>query len=97
MRANATIDNVAAYFPPQILIKISNHPTYDALTPLKKMVKANASYVITNVSGGAHDHLGLIISENKYTNITGHTYEKPNHPGDLKINENTPLHEAIIM
>ena len=33
----------------------------------------------------------------EYNRITEYTYNKPSHPIYLKISENTPLHEAIIM
>ena len=61
------------------------------------MIKANASCVISDLGGGQHGHLGLVIPDAKYNRITGCTYIKPTHPGDLNIKENTPLHEAIIM
>ena len=59
------------------------------------MIKANASCVISDLGGGQHGHLDLVIPDAKYNRITGCTYIKPTHPGHLKIKENTPLHEAI--
>ena len=38
----------------------------------------------------------MVIPNAEYNRITGCTYNKPSHPGDLKINENTLLHDAII-
>ena len=61
------------------------------------MIKANASSVISNLGGGQHGHLGLVVPDAEYNQITGYTYTKPTHPGQLKIKENTPLHKAIIM
>ena len=53
--------------------------------------------MINNLGGGQHGHLGLAKSDAEYNQITGYTYTKPTHPGEMKINKNTPLHEAIIM
>ena len=61
------------------------------------MTKANASSMITDLSGGAHGHLELQVPEAKYNNITGSSYAKPTHPSKLKIKENTTLYEAIII
>ena len=72
-------------------------PTYNALKTLKKMIKANASSVISNLGGGLHSHLRLVVPDAEYNQITGYTYTNPTHPGELKIAENIPLHKAIIM
>ena len=61
------------------------------------MIKANASSVISNLGGGQHGHLGLIIPDTEYNRTIGYTYTKPSHPGDLKIAENSQLHKAIII
>ena len=82
MCANATIDYIAAYFPYKTFKKISERPTYNNLKTLKKMTKANASSVISNLGGGQHGHLGLVIPDAKYNRITGYTYTKPSHPED---------------
>ena len=55
------------------------------------MIKANASYLISNLGGGQHGHLGLVIPDAEYNRITGYTYTKPSHPEDLKIAENRYL------
>ena len=61
------------------------------------MINANAPSVISNLGGGAHGHLGLVLPSYEYKNITGTTYIKPEHPGELKIDDNTPIYEAIIL
>ena len=88
---------VAAYFPFKILPKIENRLTYESLKKLKKMIKVNSSLVVSNLGGGSRGHLGLVIPESKYSKIIGTTYKKPEHPGELKIQENTALHDAIIL
>ena len=90
MCADATINKLLHTFR----TKLSQR--YDTLKTLK-MIKTNASSVISNLGGGQHGHRGLVVPDAEYNQITGYTYTKPTHPGQLKIKENTPLHKAIIM
>ena len=88
MCAQMTVDYVSSYFPHKTLPKIDSRPAYDTLKKLKKIVKADA----------LHGHLGLVISPSEYSIITDTlTYNKPTHLRELKIEENTPLHKAIIL
>ena len=61
------------------------------------MIKANASSVVSNLGGGDHGHLGLNLSSSTYNNITGITNIKPKNPGELIIDDNTPLRKALIL
>ena len=97
MSTLATVSYVAAYFPFKTLQKIESRPTFDSLKKLKKMIKANASSVVSNLCGGSHGHLGLVIPESEYTKITGTVHKKTEYPGELKIKDNTELHFAIIL
>ena len=90
------MDFVAAYFPFKTLPHIENRLTQDSLKKLKKMIKANASLVVSDLGGSSHGHLGLVIPESKYIKITGSIHKKLQHPGELKINETTNLQDIII-
>ena len=57
------MDYVAVYFSSKTLPKIESRPTYDSLKQLKKMIKANASSVVSDLGGGSQGHLGLVILE----------------------------------
>ena len=83
-----TIDCVSLYFPHKIIEKTESRPTYDTLKKLQNMIKANASSVISDLGGGAHGHLGLVLPSSEYNNIINTTYIKPEHPGELKIYDN---------
>ena len=96
MSSQATMDYVAVYFPFTTLPKIENRPTYDSMKKLRKMIKTNASSVVLDLGGGSHGHLGLVIPKSEYTKICGTVYKKPQYPGELKINENTNLQNAIL-
>ena len=83
MSTQATVDYVAAFFSFKTPEKTESRPTFDSLKKLKKMIKANASSVASNLGGGSHSHLDLVIPESEYTKITGTIYKKPEHPGEL--------------
>ena len=47
--------------------------------------------------GGAHDHFGLILSSNEYTQLSTILYEKLSQPGLLIMPEATTHHEAVCL
>lgn len=77
--------------------KILGNPTFEKLKSIKKSLKSNASSVQSNLGGGAHSHLGLILDHATYHATTGEHYETPAHPGALFISAGTTLHEAVCL
>ena len=92
-----TVDYISANFPDKILPKIQDWLTYNLLKKLKNIIKVNGTSVVSNLGGGAHGHLRLVIPELEYSKIIGTTNKKIQHPGELKIKENTALHDTIIL
>ena len=74
MCADATINKLLHTFR----TKLSQR--YDTLKTLK-MIKTNASSVISNLGAGQHGHRGLVVPDAEYNQITGYTYTKLTHPG----------------
>ena len=62
---------------------------------LKDKLKANTSSVTSELGGGINGHLVLVLTPDEYTKTSEVPYEKPRHPGQLRIQEEAPLHEAI--
>ena len=52
---------------------------------MSKELKANAQSVYSNLSGGAHGHLGIVLSPAAYALISNTPYATPTHPGSLTI------------
>ena len=52
---------------------------------MSKELKANAQSVYSNLGGGAHGHLGIVLSPAAYALISNTPYETPMHPGSLTI------------
>ena len=85
----------SSLFQTPLLPKIVGRPTFDKLRSLKKYLRQNAASVRSDLGGGAHGHLGLILNDAAYLALTGHQYIRPPHPGALNIPHGTAHHEAV--
>lgn len=72
-------------FPYCTIPKLHGEPTYKTLKALKDKIKANASVVQSDLGGGAHGHLGLVLVPLEYANSSATPYLRPAHPGPLII------------
>ena len=79
------IDYRSIYFAFPNLTPIDGEPDADILIKLKNQVKANASSVPSNLGGGAHGHLGLVLSPATYSMVSNIPFDQPAHPGALAI------------
>ena len=59
-------------------------------------LKQNASSVYSNLGGGAHGHLGLLLSPQIYALISNVPYVRQAHPGPLIIPANATSHAAAL-
>jgi hypothetical protein len=70
------------YFQHKLLTKIHGKPTYESLQNGLTELKANASSVPSTLGGGHHGHLGLLLSEARYTALTNTApFANPGNPG----------------
>ena len=65
--------------------KIQGEPTADSLISLKQKLKANASSVYSNLGGGTHGHIFLVIPPAQSKLLSNATFIRPLHPGPLTI------------
>ena len=89
------IDYATTRFQYPVLTKIHGAPTYKTLTTLKKELKANAQSVGCNLGGGAHGHLGLILTPNEYATVSNTPYEAPHFPAPLDFARNIETAAAV--
>jgi hypothetical protein len=70
------------YFQHKVLTKIHGKPTYESLQNVLTELKANASSVPSTLGGGQYGHLGLLLSDARYTALpcTLH-WLSPSNPG----------------
>lgn len=66
--------------------KIVGTPNIDTLRALRTQLKSNAANIQSNLGGGAHGDLGLILSDAAYVFVApGFAYIRPDNPGQLPI------------
>ena len=87
------VDYVKTYFIHPTLTKVHGEPTYSSLRILKQELKANASRVTSDLGGGAHGHLGLVLTPTEYRIISEIPYVRPNNPSILTVAPGTTHHE----
>lgn len=95
--ANGNIDYAALYFKYKIPNPINGEPTNKSLKRLKTELRANASSVDTDLGGGDHGYLGLVLSDAEYARITPTpaAFVAPNFPGALVIDPNLTAMQAV--
>jgi hypothetical protein len=74
-------DNVTTNLPYPTVTKIEGRPSYVTVSELKRQLKANSSSVTTELRGGLHGFLGLILSDAEYQALTGQAWVDPINPG----------------
>ena len=74
------------------LTPIWGKPISKTLHNIRNKIKANAKSVYSNIGGGEHGHLGLVLTDSQYALISTTTLFYPTHPGPLIIPYGTTAH-----
>ena len=94
--STSRIDYSSTYFPYSTPTPIQGEPTYKALKRFKNELRANASSVDTDLGGGDHGYLGLVLTEDEYTRVAPRTpFTAPDFPGVLRIPRGTDTVDAM--
>ena len=94
---STNIDYVDTYFEFPTLTKIHGEPNYESLKTIKNELSSNATSVTSDLGGGAHGHLGLLLTPAEYAVVSPVPYVRPGHPGVLNIPAGTPQHESTCL
>ena len=90
------VDYASTYFPYKTPTPIQGEPTYKTLKRLKNELRANASSVDTDLGGGDHGFLGLVLTDAEYERVApGHPFTAPDFPGTLTIPRGTDTVDAM--
>ena len=92
MSHSGAINYRDTHFETKDLTPIHGEPIAKSLLRLTNELKANARSVLSNLGGGNHGHLGLVLSPPDYALISNVLFNRPNHPGPLIIPANTTQH-----
>ena len=86
------------HFQHATLTPIRGEPTHATLHVLLNELKANAQTVHSNLGGGAHGHLGLVLMTPQYNTVAPNTsYAHPTFPGKLTIPAGTTNAQAQML
>ena len=91
------VDYAASYFRYKTPTPIQGTPTYKALKRLKAELRANASSVESNLGGGDHGYLGLVLSDAEYATVDAIPFAAPAYPNDLNIPANATQIQAFSL
>ena len=79
------------------LTKIHGEPTFESIRTLQREININAQCVHSELGGGAHGYLGLVLTPQEYALHSNAAYRRPPHPGPLVIPAGTTQHMANTM
>ena len=80
-----SVKSICKGFPFPIIAKQPGLPTYKTLAEVHLKLKANAASIPSEIGGGAHGLLGLILPPAPYTLLTNVPFTAPVNPGALPI------------
>jgi hypothetical protein len=80
-----TVEEIINGFPNPILPKIDNDPTFEDIQITTRLLNANAISIPSMAGGGAHGHLGIIMTQVEYAAISISSWVEPYNPSAIPI------------
>jgi hypothetical protein len=79
------VEEIVNGFPNPVLPKIDHDPTFENIQVTTCLISANAISVPSVAGGGAHGHLGIIMTYVEYADISATPWLEPFNPGAIPI------------
>ena len=89
------VDYAASYFKYKTPTPIQGTPTNKTLKRLKQELRANASSVESDLGGGDHGYLGLVLTDGEYATVSATAFNAPAFPAPLAIPTGTDQVTAL--
>jgi hypothetical protein len=80
-----TVEEIINGFPNPVLPKIDNEPTFEDIQITTRLLNVNEISIPSMAGGGAHGHLGIIISQVEYAAVSTSPWVEPFNPNDIPI------------
>jgi hypothetical protein len=80
-----TVEEIINVFPNPILPKIYNEPTFEDIQITTRLLNANAISIPSTAGGGAHGHLGIIMTQVEYAAISTSPWVESYNPNAITI------------
>lgn len=95
MTTELTVDSILEAFP-NTIPPIVGRPTSQNLTLLKQLLFENAATIPSNIGGGNHGHLGVIMTQPRYLTMVGNAWVPPLNPGVAPVIPDGSSGPAVI-
>ena len=69
-----SVDSIVASFPNPSIEKSDEEPAHNLIKKVEKLIIANASSMRSELGGGLHRCLGLVLDPAKHASITSHDF-----------------------
>jgi hypothetical protein len=79
------VEEIINGFPNPILPKIDHEPTFEDIQVTTRLLNANAISIPSIVGGGAHGHLGIIMTQVEYATISTSPWVDAYNPNVVPI------------
>jgi hypothetical protein len=76
-----SVDNIVAKFPLKNIPGITGEPDYESINDVVQKLYGNAASLPTTIGGGAHGHIGLLVTPALYATLSATPYIAPPDPG----------------
>jgi hypothetical protein len=76
-----SVESIREGFPFITIAKQPGLPTYETIAEVHLKLKANAASVVSELGGGAHGLLGLVLPPATYATLTNVVFNTPVNPG----------------
>lgn len=92
MSSASSVNYCNNFFEIANLTRIHGEPTFESIQTLQQEILINVQCVHSDLGGGAHGHLGLVLCPQEYAVHSNTVYRWPTHPGPLVIPAGTTNH-----
>ena len=83
--ALGAVDYAASYFQYKTPTPIQGAPTNKTRKRLKQELRANISSVDSDLGGGDHGYLGLVLTDSEYATVMATPFVPPTYPETLTV------------
>ena len=90
-----TVESIIESFPTSNIPSVEGEPTYKSIKEVEKYIITNASSIESELGGGQHGLLGLVIPPARCSTVTGHTFVPHANPGALPTFPQNPTQPQI--
>lgn len=92
--SDSTTTSYRSVFTHEDCTKIHGEPTFQSLKLLSRELKTNARSVHSNLGGGSHGHLGIVLTPAQYALISATPFVVPAYPDPLVVPAGTVRNAA---